>query len=503
MTKRRVALYTALLATLLPLFLLLPLGALWLWQQGWLTAWLIVAAVLGVATYGLTWWLGRVSETPDSHDSGPIAGPNPDFSPLDLAAWQSVEVVAREADPTIVFDRQQLLETARVTIDAVARHYHPEARHPVWRFTLPELFLVTERVSGRLRRVLLAEVPGSHLIHVGDALRLWEFKPLLGRGASVVRGLNLVWRVTRLVNPGSALLAEVREKLVGAALGDAGHWIQRRGARLWVEEVGRAAIELYSGRLELDAAALEAADELGDAIQGPPASGPVRLLVAGQTNSGKSSLINTLLDTRGAGVDVLPRTDAYEAHALARDGEVEAILIDSPGLDTSEQIPTLCDLAWQADALLWVTAGHRADRSLDRRALDAIRARFAAEPRRRMPPLRVLLTHIDRLSPAREWSPPYNLETAVSPKARNIAESLQAVADDLAVAPERILPVRLQPEGTRYNTELIWPAMACDLEDAEQARLLRLAQQVDRKQWRKLLEQASAAGRTLWQQTRR
>ncbi|MCC5873660.1 MAG: 50S ribosome-binding GTPase [Gammaproteobacteria bacterium] len=498
--NRRAALYVALAASLLPLLLLLPLGAVWLFQHGWLTYWLLAAAVLGVATYGLTRWLGRTAESAKATDTGPVAGPNPDFSPLDLAAWQSVQAVAREVDPAIVFDRDQLLQTARITIDAVARHYHPEARHPVWRFTLPELFMLTERVSGRLRRVLLAEVPGSHLMRVGDAVRLWEFKPLLGRGAKVVKGLNLVWRVARLVNPASALLAEARERLIGAALGDAGNWIQRRGARMWVEEVGRAAIELYSGRLELDAAELEAADHLGDDIQPAATAGPVRLVIAGQTNAGKSSLINTLLDTRAAGVDVLPHTAAFESHELARDGQVEVILIDSPGLDTTADIQTLSDLAWNADALLWVTAGHRADRSLDRVALDAIRARFAAEPRRRMPPVRVLVTHIDRLSPAREWSPPYDLDAASSPKARNIAESLTMVASDLAMAPERLLPVRLQPEATRYNVELIWPAVAEDLDDAHRARLLRLTLQADRKRWRRLLEQAGAAGRTLWHQ---
>lgn len=503
MKKRRAALYVALAASLLPLILLLPLGALWLWQQGWLTVWLLVAAMLGVTTYGLTWWMSRAPDAPSAEEVGPVAGPSKDFSPLDLQAWQSVEALAREVDPIIVFDRQQLLETARLTIDAVARHYHPAARHPIWRFTLPELLLVSERVSQRLRRVLLEEVPGSHLIRVGDAVRLWEFKPLVSRGASVFKGVNLIWRVTRLMNPGSALLAEARERLIGAALGDAGNWIQRRGARLWVEEVGRAAIELYSGRLELDAAQLEAADRPSEDIQAPMRAGPVRLLIAGQTNAGKSSLINTLLDTRAAGVDVLPHTAAYEAHALARDGEVEVILIDSPGLDTAAQIETLCDLAWQADALLWVTPGHRADRSLDRAALEAIRKRFEAEPRRRMPPVRVMLTHIDRLSPAREWSPPYDLEDRDSPKARHIAESLQTVAEDLAVAPERVLPVRLQPETTRYNVELIWPAIACDLDDAQGARLLRLALQADRKRWRKLLQQAGAAGRTLWQQAGR
>lgn len=506
---QRTALYLAAAASLLPLLLLLPLGALWLWQQGWLVPWLLLAALLGGLTYGLSHWLASKAEALPQPEQGPVSSPNKDFSPLDQAAWDSVQQVAREVEPGIVCDRQELLLAARATIEAVAGHYHPEAHHAMWRFTLPELFLLTERVSQRLRRVLLEQVPGSHLLRVGDAMRIWEFKPLVGRGLAVAKGVNLLWRAARLVNPASALLAEARERLVGAALGDAGSWIQQRGARLWVEEVGRAAIELYSGRLGLDAGQLLAADRLPGGLAPAPAAGPVRILVAGQTNAGKSSLINVLLDARAAGVDVLPCTDRPVVHELHRDGEVLALLIDAPGLEGQGDINELCELAWQADALLWVSAAPRADRALDREALDAIRERFAAEPRRSMPPIRVILSQIDRLSPGREWSPPYDVDavakainagadTIASTKARNIASCMQTVARELDVGVERLLPVRLQDETSRYNTELIWPALAEDLETAGQARWTRLALDADRRQWRQLLQQARSAGRALW-----
>lgn len=497
--NQRLALYVALAAALLPMFALLPLGAVWLYQQGWLLTWLLLAAALGSATYGLARWLGRAPAVA-TEDTGPISGPNPDFSPLDEAAWASVQALARDVDADIIFDRSRLLDTARTTIEAVAQHYHPQTAHPVWHFTLPELFLLSERVSGRLRKVLLEQVPASHLVRVGDAVRLWAYKPLAVRGAQVFRGLNLVWRVTRLVNPGSALLAEARERLVGAALGDAGAWLKNRGARLWVEEVGRAAIEIYSGRLGIDAAALIAADQAPAGISTPAPPGPVRILVAGQTNAGKSSLVNVLLEQRAAGVDALPLTAVAESHQLIREGSTEALLMDSPGLSSAADIDALVALAWEADALLWVTAGHRADRALDRTALDAIRDRFAAEPRRRQPPLRVVVTHLDRLSPAREWAPPYDLNSPVGAKAQAMRAALDSVAADLAVDPERLLPVRLQNEAQRYNTELLWPAVLADLEDAERARTLRLALRADTRRWRQLLEQARHAGRTLWRE---
>ena len=498
--KRRAALYFALAASMVPLLALIPLGAVWLWQQGWLVVWLLSAAVLGAAAYGLTWWLGRMGDPVPVSDDGPITGPNPDFSPLDQAAWGSVEALAKEVSPDIIFDYGELLQTARLAIEAVSSHYHPHTKHPMWHFTLPELLLLSERVSQRLRRVLLEEVPGSHLVRAGDVVRLWEFKPLATRGAKVFKGLTLVWRVTRLVNPMSALLAEARERLVGAALGDAGTWIKQRGSRLWVEEVGRAAIELYSGRLGLDAASLAAADRAPAGIRQALPPGPVRVVVAGQINAGKSSLINALLSTRAAGVDVLPHTAAFEAHELAVDGEVQAILTDSPGLASAEHIKTISDLAWDADALLWVVAGHRADRALDRKALDAIRARFAAEPKRSQPPIRIVVTHLDRLSPAREWSPPYDLNHPTSAKAEAMRAAVAAIAEDLLVPPERLLPVRLQDGALSYNVDLLWPAILEDLEAAQRARMLRLALHAQPGRWRQLLKQARAAGKTLWQE---
>lgn len=495
---RRIAWLLAALAAALPLLAMIPFGALWLWQQGWLLPWLAIAAGLAVITWGSVHLAGREPHRANEPDHGPLSGPDPEFSPLDLAAWSSVQDLAAEVEANVVLDRRRLLDTARLTIETVARHYHPDVRHPLWHFTLPEFLLLSERVSARLRRVLLEQVPGAHMIRAGDILRAWELKPLAARGMKVAKTMNLAWRIGRWLNPASALLGEARERLVGAAFGDAGEWVKQRGSRLWVEEVGRAAIELYSGRLGSDAEHLAEQDASAPAgVRAGSLPGRLRILVGGQTNAGKSSLIDVLLDTRAAGVDALPLTRAETAYTLHRDGELEATLVDTPGLDGESTITRLVELAWESDLLVWVVAGHRADRGLDRKALDAIRARFAAEPRRSMPPLRVVVTHLDRLSPAREWQPPYDLNHPDSDKAKHMHAALEAVARDLGVALETVLPVRLQPPAARYNIELLWPAITEDLDAAHRARVLRLTLAGDGERWRMLLAQARAAGRAL------
>ncbi len=493
------ALLAAVVTMLLPLLALVPLGGFYLWDRGWLLAWLIIAATLGASSYGIAAWLATRAERREAV-SGPVSGPNPDFAPLDLRAWESVQKLAKEVDAGIVLDRDLLLDTARETIERVAAHYHPDARHPVWNFTLPEALLLTERVSVRLRRVLLQQVPGAHVIRAGQLMRLWEFKPLASHGARVFHGVQMAWRLIRLVNPANAILAEARERLFAAALGDAGSQLKQRGARIWVEEVGRAAIELYSGRLHLDSAALAdvAANEpLAAGVVEPELPGPLKLVIAGQTNAGKSSLVNALLDETVAGVDALPHTAEFTAHALHQDGLHAATLIDAPGLTAESDIPALTELVWNSDGLLWVVAAHRADRALDRAALDAIRKRFIDEPRRRLPPIRVVVSHVDRLSPAREWSPPYDLDKADRPKAASIRAALDAIAEDLATTPEQLTPVRLQGEQDRYNVDLLWLQLAEDFDHARRGRVLRLALGARTGSWRQWLGQARHAGRTL------
>jgi uncharacterized protein len=489
-------------AAVLPLVLLIPLGALWLWQQGWIIWWLLAAAILGVTFYAYIRWLRARVRREQAQQAAPegeaaVSRPDPDWSSRDVAAWQAVLEVARTTDGKIIADYRLMLAAARQTIEVVAAHYHPEQRDPVWRFTLPEALLLSERVSVRLRRAVLANVPGSHLVRMGQLIRMWEFKPAAERGAKVFRAVNAVVRAARVVNPLGALVAEARGQLVSMALGEAGDHLKVTGVRIWIEEVGRAAIDLYSGRMRLDPGEIRALAETEGLAPGTvmgPLPGPLRVLVAGQAKAGKSSLVNALLEDASAAVDVLPLTAGFNAYELRREGLPEAILIDTPGLENQEGVGRMVEHAWECDCLVWVVAAHRADRALDRAALDQVRARFAAEPHRILPPVLVVASHVDRLSPAREWAPPYNIDAPRTEKEVAMRASLEAIATDLAVPPAEVVPARLNPLAQAYNIEVLGAELARRVERARRSRSLRLALGAKRMDWRRILRQAGRAG---------
>ncbi len=482
----------------LPFLLLLPLGLIWLWQEGWLLWWMLAAAALALLGYLPAFWLKRTGK--DHNKSRPdaeaaVSQPGEDWSPRDLDAWKEVQSVAASVDRDIITDRDRLLATARQTIERVARHYHPEDRDPIWSFTVPELLLLTERVSIRLRMVLLDHVPAVHLVEAGHLLRIWEYKPMAETGAKVFRHLHNVWRVTRMTNPMAALLAEARQRIVGATLSEAGDYLRTQGARIWVEEVGRAAIELYSGRLRVNTEELRelAAREQGDSVL----PGPLRILIAGRVNAGKSSLVNALLGEPVAGVAPSRLTTRDSSYPLQRDDRPEGLLVDTPGLSTPEDFERLTKHAWNSDLVLWVISADVPDRDLDRGAIEAIRARFTADPRRSLIPILVVLTGIDRLPPAREWHPPYDIERPGNPKAHAIRAAIDSTVVDLAIDPQNLVPARLDPPDQLFNIDRILTLLDARHEEARRCRAQRLQLKASSRDWRQVLRQAAGAGRLL------
>ncbi|MEX0622320.1 MAG: GTPase [Saccharospirillum sp.] len=486
----------------LPLVLLIPLGGLWLWQQGWLLPWLLGTALLTGGGYLLAHLLqrrlvGSIDTPADAAE--PVSPPEADWSPQDLAAWAEVQQLARETDKVILGSQTLLLQRARVVIERVARHYYPEHTDPIWNFTLPEALLLSERVSLRLRLVLGEHVPGSGHLQVGQVMRLWH----LGSSSQpYYKGAKTLFRLVRAVNPVSAVLAEVRERLLNVAFDRTTDYLQQKGARIWVEEVGRAAIELYSGRLQADASLMAKLAEHEQATRPPP--GPVQVLIAGQLKVGKSSLVNALLNDTLSAVDVLPMTASAERYQLSDEtGEPLAVLIDTPGVGRALNVDEWAAQLEAVDCILWVLAADRADRELDRQALDSIQAWFRDNPTRRPPPILGIVSHIDRLSPAREWSPPYDLTRQASPKAVAISEALQQIATDLALPMTDLVPVRLDQGAAGYNIDLLWSAVYERLEQAKHGRAQRLNRLGRKRNWKTVMRQARGAGRLIRQGLKR
>jgi uncharacterized protein len=455
----------------LPFAALVPLGVLWLWQQGGLGIWFLIGSVCFVGAGLLFRRAARPEPRTDGAEGSADTPPEPEWTPADKIAWQRVQGFARRATGAMLMDQHAMIATASAVMEDVARHYWPDRSEAVWHFTLPEALLLAERVSRRTRTLTIEAVPGSRSIRIGDVMQAYRVKQTVAAAASVFGG---PWRIGRMtLNPMQALAAELNQRVRGYAAAGFSSLMLDRIARIVIEEVGREAINLYSGRLRADLDELMAVKPDEVAPQGAALS-PLRILIGGKVNAGKSSLVNALCGEVVAAVDVLPVGDVATSHAVGGTGDrPELELIDCVGLDRDAAIPKLTGMAAACDLIVWVVAANDGARDLDRRLIDAVRAHFAANPHLKAPPLLIALSHTDRLRPFNEWEPPYDIAAPLGRKAEAIRGAVDATAEALGVGLEDIVPVRLDT-GALYNIDALWTAIVARLPEARQGQLVRL-----------------------------
>ena len=279
--------------------------------------------------------------------------------------------VAEKVDLSHFASWQAFLGLGQETIEAVAKALHPEVEDPLWQFTVPEALTLVEQVSLRLKPMVVQNIPFGDRLTVGQAIRIYQWRSAIDIAQ---RGYD-IWRIIRMLNPATAATQELRERLSNKMYRWGREELAKRLARGYVKEVGRAAIDLYGGRLrvsaeELDTHITEASARDRRAVAEVQAE-PLRLLVCGQVTAGKSSLINALAGEVRAASDVLPLTNKFTAYELKRQGVPQAFIVDSPGLTSlDEPLDKLIEEAAQADLVLWVANAVRPDRGLDSRALE-------------------------------------------------------------------------------------------------------------------------------------
>lgn len=488
----------ALLVGLLPLAALPLFGLRWLWQSDGLFWWLgalFLCATLGLGLLGWLQYRGR--RLLAEHETGP----DPDWTSRDRAAWASVKALAGGLKPQDWPLDEHLWRLGRETLEMVAKTYQPRRDRPLLELTLPHGLLIIERVCHDLRRDIADTIPLSHRLTLGDLVRLDRWRRIAGT-------LYPAFRAGRLVlNPASALLSEVKAALGNRAFETAWTDLRRWLLQEYVRKLGHYAIELYSGRLVLDG---QAADDItapsrpewdrAAMASAQRLDEPLRILVIGRASSGKSSLINALFGEVLAATDCLPDlVSPITPYRLTRDGLTPALVFDTPGIDTPALAPEALDeLVEGADLILWVTAAQRPDREWEGGTLERLRRRWEEHPERHPPTLLVAVSHIDLLRPRQEWRPPYDLNDPSNAKAGSIRAAVEAVATDLVVPIERVIPVCLA-EGRVYNlSDSLWSAILVHQPAANRVRLQRLrgAQQRD-EDWALLRRQLASTGRFL------
>lgn len=250
--------FLTLSAMLLPTLSLLPLGGLYLWEKGWLLYWAL-AALGTVSAVALIQWLalrratavvfpaGKAAVTASTDVAGDQTAPSASehWSNAERAAWRDVKALAARSGSASVTDPDAAWKLATETIDVVSRRLYPDHKHSMWQFTVPEALAISERVSRRLSRFVATHVPFGDRLTAAQIISLYRARSVV----DVAGRAYDIWRVLRLANPATAVTHEVRERLTKALMAWGHDQVSRRLVETYVEEIGRAAIDLYGGRL--------------------------------------------------------------------------------------------------------------------------------------------------------------------------------------------------------------------------------------------------------------
>lgn len=262
-------------AVFLPTVSLLPLGGLYLYDKGLLLPWalgsLAVAGVVAIIERRLVGGTSQAAQISESRNEAMEAGKLLDDD-LEVAAWADVKAIGRSAQIDRLDSMQAVFALAHTTVNAVATRFHASRADALWQFTMPEALAVTEQVSRELARFVHRNVPFGDKITVSQFIQIYGWR----RFVDVAERAYDVWRILRIANPATALTNEARERLTRAFVVWGREKVTRRIVEEFVEQVGKAAIDLYSGRLKGEglAEALPREDGSGEglAFDQPPAS---------------------------------------------------------------------------------------------------------------------------------------------------------------------------------------------------------------------------------------
>ncbi|MFO0807160.1 MAG: GTPase domain-containing protein [Gemmataceae bacterium] len=468
MNRWRFAVLVALFV--LPLAFMAAVGGYALYQTGWARyTWWPIAGCFSIA-YLLGWYWHRRRRLMPEPD---VARSH--WTERDRAAWALVQnrasriksvPVQRLAEP------ETYLATAREMADELARHYDPKASDPFSRVTIPELLTVLELATRDLSELVDAYVPGGHLLTVGDWRRASQAVDWYQRGRAAY------WIVSALFDPLATGLRYTASQIgigqpMDALRQDIVDWLYVA----YLHRTGAYLIDLYSGRLRVGAAKYRALTEA------QPLK-PVRLVLFGQVKAGKSSLINALtqstlsLGSPPAKVDVLPATDTVGRYrARSPDGSGELIILDTVGYahegPRADDWKATIAAAREADVLILVLHGRTAARAADVTTLAHLSKYFASRPDLKHPPVIAVLTHVDLLSPALEWSPPYDWQHGTRAKEKAMAEAVSAAREALGNGIDAVIPV-CTASGRVWNVmEGLLPVLVARMDDARGTAFVR------------------------------
>lgn len=464
---------------------LVAIGIYWLWINQWFWIWLNLSILLMGITLltstGLNAWTTRQQK--HCQRSSHIKS-NTEQAINDLQIIIE-DIKAHNPDLSdIVF----YIDTLYRVVQTVAARFYPEQKNAYLEIKIPYFIKVAELIAHDFRQAFSNTVPGSHMVSLRQILSVQDYAGKGMRFYGFFRKLSL----------GTSLDSTVFSSLEHSSKLELRDWF----IGLFVLKIGNYAIEIYSEQRQLDDKhRLPKTNSRQTALQIQPTASsiaePLRILVLGQTGSGKSSFINALFGKAVAKADIIPSTKGLTAYLLTDSKLEKAIVYDSEGYgsDSEQLIKDASEEILRCDMIVLLVSAVNPARHMDCQLIGQIRAYYAAIPSKLMPPLVVAMTHIDQLRPWREWQPPYDIRKPQNAKASSIRSAMQIVAKELGIGLDQIAAICLKP-GQEYNLEEgLIPTVLQHLDCAKQLRYLRCIDRYHQEDyWRRLWKQSKNAG---------
>ncbi|CAH6818548.1 GTP-binding protein [Vibrio chagasii] len=387
-----------------------------------------------------------------------------EWSQAELSIWNESKHYVRQQ---LVDDIEwgNLDQTGLQVLEFVAKKFGKKSLD----FSIPEGLKLFEEVSRRYRVVVKEHIPGIEYLKVSYIKAGYEAYDKYGElGQKIFKAAIWGNHLKNLyLNPLKVISDLGREQATASMTKGVVDDMQYAAKQALLDEVAAVAIDLYSGRFSIEDEALKASDVSEvDEKRFAHELEPVRIVLVGQTSSGKSSIINALKEEMVAEVDVLPSTDSSTVYnAFVDDNDVR--VVDLQGLDGNAKTEAvMLKEMTQADVVLWVLKANQSARELDKQLKDKFDA-FYDDPKnisRKQPIVITVVNQVDRLKPAEEWQPPYDLDNPTSAKAKIIAQALEY--NQTLLKPDIALPLAIAPEKVQFGLEALKQTLIEHIADA-------------------------------------
>ncbi|WP_162300017.1 GTPase family protein [Kineobactrum sediminis] len=387
------------LVTLPVMSLFVVQGMLSFYAEGIHIGSMVAAACVLLLLLGVAAWYLRATRRPGApaQDIIDMVEANPSWGTLQQQAWQEaclhIEGLLAEDDKP-----EALLPHSLSVLRQVASAWHRSGKHIEYSVALPEALLAIETLASRYRSVVIKNVPLSNKIKLSQVLALLDLYGAHGKKIQRSYQAYQAYRAYRIFTP-QGLIAELSSLVLGGIGENAKETLLYNLKRAYLQEVANVAIDLYSGNFKRALNELPVQQDIQrDLDRLAKEVGPVRILVVGQVSSGKSTLVNALLEEIKAESGLIPITESESVYQFAIEDGLDTRIVDTPGVESGKaSVQKTAQRLMNADLVVWVMRANQPARSIDQELYRTFNKSLEDAPERQRPAIMAVATHIDSI----------------------------------------------------------------------------------------------------------